>query len=292
MTWLLALLASVALAQNPPYTLTETKTKQDAGAINFDIRALADSIRKSNSDIRSLQSDAVSSTNTTTTIFTTSPTFTGSTIFRGSTTFYGPVEIAGDANFEVMVSSLDIIATDAGPNVATITINSSDFGYANFSSASWRIHYNLVSTNTVHWFAYFNDSNWGQSNTGYKNTSLILQNGGLGSAITANAGCVFDYASTGALIDAGKGVVGDFFFETVIGSSSTMIAKSEIDMVSSGGGYTPSWVKNTCVQTAGLDLPVKISIAASTETNTTYTPNAKGTVNKGHIEVWVRGRHK
>ena len=71
--------------------MTETKTKQDAGAINSDIRALADSIRKTDSTIRTLQDEvdaaSASSTNTTTTVFLSSPTFTGSTIFSAPASF-------------------------------------------------------------------------------------------------------------------------------------------------------------------------------------------------------------
>lgn len=102
MTWLLALLASVALAQNPPYTLTDTKTKQDTGAINSDMRALADSIRKSNSEIRDLQESLSESTNT------AARYFTGPIVFSDTVTFSAPVSGTYNVAFASSVATEDV----------------------------------------------------------------------------------------------------------------------------------------------------------------------------------------
>lgn len=143
---LLLVLASFSWAQNPPVTLTETKDVKDAAALNQNIRALADSIRKTNGDIRVLQSSAtadyarlvgtqtLSGINT----FTSTATFNGPvTLNRSSFTFIPEITVSGTGNFATCTATVTMtlpVASDV-----EIVVSGSLFGDSLGFSYCWNV---------------------------------------------------------------------------------------------------------------------------------------------------------
>jgi len=199
--------------------------------------------------------------------------FTGNNTHAGLETMTAPstITVLGSSNFSILVSSYDFSS-----NVSTITILASDFSGSDFSSASWRIHFALVSGSAIHYMLYFGGTgttDLGAPGSWVYKTNNLQSGGGVSGAALTNKGCVLDDTAGGIQVAASAGFVGDFSFETMIGFNGVILGTSSARFSSNSTPTTPARSITDCYRSGSTGAPTSIYISFNTLSDSTAVPN-------------------
>lgn len=167
---LAALLATGAWAQNPPYTITETKDSRDAAALNQNLRALADSLRKSNATIRTLKTSVDSPSTATYVTTADTQTITGAKTFAAVSTFSATAAFTSTATFTMTQSSIPAANAIYADNVLKGWVNFSGTGCTGGASGAdctinggfnvTRVQRTAIGAYDVYWYRTFANTNY------------------------------------------------------------------------------------------------------------------------------------
>ncbi|MBI5200449.1 MAG: hypothetical protein HY925_02585 [Elusimicrobia bacterium] len=212
-----------------------------------------------------------------------------------TSTLQSTTTIFGNTNIEILIASR--VFTNPAVGIATITFSTADLaGLAtDFGMATWRVHFNLISTNAVHYMLYFNDDLAKQTNSNYRGGSFTNWGGGVTTLNFTAPAALLNGNAYGYQILANEANIGDFEFEQVWAASTTVAAVAYTHPTAwccNPGDYAGNHSIGTVVRNMSRPVTSFSIFTNKTVDSTAVPPNTNGMISQGYVELWLKSSRR